>query len=71
MQMLCNMAAAACTAQGDNHSYALGCEQLGDPEEQMKKSNDKKEEKQKRRESRCKRTIFKSDGVCPLTCYRL
>lgn len=52
MQMLCNMAAAACTAQGDNHSCALGCEQHGDPEEQMKKSNDKKEEKQKKEEGK-------------------
>lgn len=48
--MLCNMAAAACTAQGDNHSYALGCEQHGDTEEQMQKSKDKKEEKQKQEE---------------------
>lgn len=52
MQMLCNMAAAACMAQRDNHSYALGCEQHGNTEEQMKKSNDKKEEKQKQEEGK-------------------
>lgn len=52
MQMLWNMAAAACMAQGYNHSYALGCEQPGDPEEQMKKSNNKKEEKHKQEEGK-------------------